>query len=99
MLGGRRWNRQPILPSRLAVAEFLRWIRFLNPGQRLGKPALPRRLALRHDLVFQFGEGGEKFAGFERFDNEAIGTYATRFVRLERLQLAHSEQHRDARGL
>ncbi len=91
MLGLRRRNGQPILPSSLAVAEFVRRIKLLHPGQCFGKPALPGRLTLGNDLVFEFGKSGEKFASFEGLDDEGVGSHPAGFIRLKRLQLADSQ--------
>ena len=50
------------------------------------------RLVARHNLVFQLAQGAEQFAGFKRFDDEAVGADALGFFRLERLQFAHRQQ-------
>src|SRR5579864_1385059 len=72
------------------------------PGTRpfFGFPfATARRLGLRNDSVFKFGQRGEKFTGLERLNDVAIGPHSPGFFALEWLHLADGEQDRNFCGL
>ena len=57
------------------------------------------RLRLSDYFVFELGQYGKKFRGFEGLDNKTVRPHTPRFVRFERFQLAYGQEDWNPPGL
>ena len=64
-------NGEAIFPAGFLVAESVSGIGLLHRRQRFGEAAGFLRLRLSDYLVFELGQYGEEFGGFEWLDDEA----------------------------
>ena len=72
---------------------------FFNRGNAAGEAAGLRALGTGNNFVFELGQGAQQLAGFKWLDDKSIGPGSFGLFRLERLQLADGQQHRNARRL
>ena len=88
-----RRKTQPILPAAVGPSTT-----FGFPAASLTAEACRLRL-LGHHAVFESCDCSQQLAGFKWLDDVTVGFHPARFIRLERFQLAHRQQHRNMRRL
>ena len=74
-------------------------VELFDRGNGFGETARLVGFCLGNNLVFEFSQCDQKFAGFERLDDICIGPHLACFLGPERLQFPHCQENLDASRL
>ena len=88
------WKFQALLPPRLCIAKPLAGlglVELFDLSNGFGETLRLIGFCLGNNLVFEFSQCDQKFAGFERLDDICIGPHLACFLGPERLQFPHRQ--------